>query len=105
MCFKFGLKRDTILWAELLQCKFGLHELKDFGAQFFTANCLSSLKIIHHKIFTQHLFSFGIYFHTGDISSISFFSVIIVSVIISMDCYGYKDLDQSINLQNTSEAM
>lgn len=60
MGFKFGLKINTLVWAKLLQCKSGLHELKDFGAQIFTANCLSSLKIVHQKIFTQHLFSSGI---------------------------------------------
>lgn len=61
-----------MVWAELLQCKFCLHELKDFGAHIFTANYLSSLKIIYQKIFNQYLFYFGIYFHTGDISNIFF---------------------------------
>lgn len=56
--------------AELLQSKFCLHELKGFGVHIFTANYLSSLKIIYQKVFNKHLFSFGIFFNTGDTSSI-----------------------------------
>lgn len=42
--------------------------LKDFGGHIFTADFISSFKIICQKIFNQHLFSLGIHFRVEDIS-------------------------------------